>query len=56
MSHRFPKHHIKILLGSFKAELGREYFQTDKRDDSLHQDINDNGVTIEMYSHATWEG
>jgi len=38
---------MKILLGDFNARLGREnIFKPTTRNESLHQDSNDNGVTI----------
>jgi hypothetical protein len=43
----FPKYHIKILLGNFNAELGREgVFKPTIGNESLHQDSNNNGVRI----------
>ena len=40
-----PKYNIKILLGDFNAEVGREnIFKLTIGDESLHQDSNDNGV------------
>jgi exonuclease III len=42
---RFPKYHIKILLGDFNAKVGREdIFKPTIGNESLHQDSNDNGV------------
>ena len=43
----FPKYHMKSLLGDFIARFGREdIFKPTTGNDSLHQDSNDNGVTI----------
>ena len=43
----FPKYDMKILLGDFNAEVGREnIFKPTKGNESLHQDSNDNGVRI----------
>jgi hypothetical protein len=43
----FPKYHMKILLGGFNAELGREdIFKPTTGNQSLHQDSNDNGVRV----------
>ena len=43
--YHFPKCHIKILLGNFNAKLVREeIFKPTIANESLHQDINDNGV------------
>ena len=41
----FPKYHMKMLLGDFKAKVGREnIFKPTIRQVSLHQDISDNGL------------
>jgi hypothetical protein len=43
----FPKYHTKILLGDFKAKLGRDnIYKPTNENESLHQDSNDNGVRI----------
>ena len=43
----FPKYHMKILLGDFKAKMGRErIFKPTIGNESLHQYSNDNGVRI----------
>jgi hypothetical protein len=43
----FPRYHIKILLGDFNTKAGREnIFKPTIGNESLHQDINDNGVRI----------
>jgi endonuclease/exonuclease/phosphatase family metal-dependent hydrolase len=43
----FPKYHMKILLGDFNAKLGREdTFKPTTGNESLHQDSNDDGVTV----------
>ena len=43
----FPKYHMKILLGDFNANVGREdIFKPIIGQESLHQDSNDNGVRI----------
>jgi len=45
--YHFPKYHMKILLGDFNAKVGREnIFKPTIGNDSLHQDINGNGVRI----------
>jgi len=42
-----PKYHMKILLGDFKAKVGRDnIFKPTIGQESLHQDSNDNGVRI----------
>ena len=44
---RFPKYHMKIILGDFNAKVGREnIFKPTIGNDSLHQDSNDNGVRV----------
>jgi len=44
---RFPKCHMKILLGDFNAKVGREnIFKPTIGNESLHQDKNDNGVRL----------
>ena len=41
----FPKYHMKILFGDFNARVGREnIFKPTNRNDSLHEDSNDNVV------------
>jgi hypothetical protein len=43
----FPKYHMKIMLGDFKAKLGREdTFKLTIRNESLHEGNNDNGVRV----------
>jgi hypothetical protein len=38
---------MKILLGDFNTKVGREdTFKPTIRNESLHQDSNDNGVTV----------
>ena len=38
---------MKILLGDFKEKVGREnIFKPNIRNESLHEDSNDNGVRI----------
>jgi hypothetical protein len=44
---KFPKYHIKILLGDFNAKVGREDIFTPKiGNESLHEISNDNGVRL----------
>jgi hypothetical protein len=44
---KFPKYHMKILLGDFNAKVGREdIFKPTIGDDSLHEISNDNGVRL----------
>ena len=43
----FPKLHMKIVLGHFNAKVGREnIFNPTTGNESLHQDSNDNGVSL----------
>ena len=43
----FPKYHMKILLGDFNAEVGREnIFKLRIGNGILHQDSNDSGVRL----------
>jgi len=42
-----PKYNMKILLGDFNAKVGRQnIFKLTTGNDILHQDSNNNGVTI----------
>jgi exonuclease III len=44
---QFPKYHMKILLGDFNANLGREdIFKPTNGNESLHETNNDNGVRV----------
>jgi exonuclease III len=44
---KFPKYHMKILLGDFNAKVGREdIFKPTTGNESLHEISNDNGVRI----------
>ena len=43
----FPEYRVKIVLGDFKAKVGREnIFKPTIENESLHQDNNNNGVRI----------
>ena len=43
----FPKYHIKMLLGDFKAKVGREkIFKPTIGQESHHQNSNDNGIKL----------
>ena len=45
--YNFPTYHMKIILGDFNAEVGREnIFKPTIGNESLHQGSNDNGVRI----------
>ena len=47
---RFPKYHMKTLLGEFYAKVEREnIFQPNIGQESLHQDGNDNGVRLVIF-------
>jgi hypothetical protein len=42
---KFPKYHIKILLGDFNVKVGREdILRPTVWNDSLHEISNDNGL------------
>jgi hypothetical protein len=44
---KFPKNHIKILLGDFNAKVGKEdIFKAKIGDQSLHEISSDNGVRL----------
>jgi hypothetical protein len=44
---KFPKYHMKILLGDFNAEVRKEdIFKPTIRNESLHEISNDNGVRV----------
>jgi len=47
----FPKYHMKIILGDFKAKAGRKnIFKPTTGNESLQQDSNDNGVIIANFA------
>ena len=47
MFDHYLKYHMKILLGDFNVKVGREnIFKPTTRQESLHQDSNDNGVRL----------
>jgi exonuclease III len=47
----FPKYHMKILLGDFNAKVGRgDTFKLTIGNESLHQDSNDNSVTVVSFA------
>ena len=49
----FPKYNMKILLGDFKAKVGRENISKPTvGNESLHQDSNDNGVRILNFANV----
>jgi exonuclease III len=44
---KFPKYHMKILLGDFNAKVGREdIFKPTIGNESLHETSTDNGVRV----------
>jgi hypothetical protein len=44
---KFPKYHMKILLGEFSAKVGRKnIFKPTIGNESLHEISNDNGVRL----------
>jgi hypothetical protein len=45
--HKFPKYHMKILLGDFNEKAGREdIFESAIGNESLHKISNDHGVNF----------
>jgi hypothetical protein len=43
--HKFPKYHMKILLGDFSAKVEKEdLFKPTTGNESLHEISNNNGV------------
>jgi hypothetical protein len=48
---KFPKHHMKILLGDFNAKEGREnIFKPTIMNESLHEISYDTGVRAENFA------
>jgi hypothetical protein len=48
---KFPKYHMKILLGDFNAKVGKEdIFKPIIGSESLHKISNDNGVRLVHFS------
>jgi exonuclease III len=44
---KFPKYHLKILLGHFSVKVGKEgIFKLTIRNESLHEVNNDNGIRL----------
>jgi hypothetical protein len=44
---KFPRYHMKILLGDFNAKVGRKFiFKPTMGNESLHEISNDNGVRV----------
>jgi hypothetical protein len=49
---KFPKYHMNILFGEFKAKVGREdIFKATIGGESLHEISNDNGVKSSQLCH-----
>jgi exonuclease III len=49
---KYPKYHIKLLLGDFNAKLGMEdIFKPTIGNESLHEISNDNGVRVVNFAH-----
>jgi hypothetical protein len=47
MFYKFPKYHMKILLGDFNPKVGKEdIFKPTIGNESLHEISNDNGVRL----------
>jgi exonuclease III len=48
---QFPRYDMKIILGDFKAKVGREnIFKLMMRNESLHEISNDNAVTVTNFA------
>jgi exonuclease III len=48
---KFPKYHIKILLGDFNAKVAREdIFKPTIGNDNLHGISNDNGIRVANFA------
>jgi exonuclease III len=48
---KFPKYHMKILLGDFNAKVGKEdIFKPTIGNESLHEFRNDNGVRLVTFA------
>ena len=48
--YHFPKYHLEILLGFFNTKVGRQnIFKLTIKNESLHEDSNDNGVSKLCY-------
>jgi hypothetical protein len=51
----FPKQNLTIMLGDIDAKLGREdIFKPTIKNESLHQDSNDNGVRIVNFATSKY--
>jgi exonuclease III len=51
---KFPKYHMKILLGDFNTKVGREdIFKPTIGNENLHEISNDNGVRVVNFAHPT---
>jgi hypothetical protein len=52
---KFPKYHMKILLGDFNAIVGREdIFKLTIGNESLHKISNDNGVRLVNFAASKY--
>jgi hypothetical protein len=50
---KFPKYHMKILLGDFNGKVGREdVFKSTIGNESLHEISNDNGVRLVNFAKS----
>jgi hypothetical protein len=48
---KFPKYHMKVLLGDFNTEVGREdIFKPTIGNESLHEMSNGNGVRMVKFA------
>jgi exonuclease III len=49
---KFPKYYMKILLGDFNANVGREdIFKPTIGNEDLHEISNDNGAMVVNFAH-----
>jgi hypothetical protein len=49
---KFPKYHLKMLVGDFNAKVGRDnIFKLTIGNESLHKISNDNGVRVVNFAH-----
>jgi hypothetical protein len=50
---KFPKYHMKILLGDLNAKVGKDIFKPTIGNESLHEISNDNGVRVINFATTT---
>jgi hypothetical protein len=53
---KFPKYHMKMLLGDFSAKIGREEnFKPTITNESLHEISNDNAVRVVYFATSFFQ-